>query len=61
MFLSEAKQIIGNQPLWAVRNMRKALEMLTWNNTPEDWERLEACYVVLKTPHTQRIEELNNA
>ena len=57
MFLSEAKQIIGKQPKFAIRNMRRALEMLTRLNTPEEWERLEACYVVLKTPHNKRITE----
>jgi len=35
--------------------MRRALEMLTAQNTPEDWERLNACYVILKTPHKKRL------
>ena len=51
----KAKQIIGNQPKFAIRSMRKALELLTWHNTPTEWERLEACYTLLKTPHGKRV------
>lgn len=48
MTKERAKQLVGSQPLWALRNMKKALSMLTWLNTPEDEERLEACKVLLK-------------
>jgi len=54
MTLEQAEKIIGNQPSWGPRNMRKALEMCTWLNTPEDWRRLEACYVVMRVPHSKR-------
>ena len=49
MDIKEARQIVGNQPTWALRNMKKALSMLTWFNTPEDNERLEACKLVLRS------------
>lgn len=51
----EAKKIIGNQPTWALRNMRRALESMTSLNTPEECKRLEACYTLAKTPYAKRI------
>ena len=48
MTLQEAKELIGNQDTVSLRNMVKALNMLTALNTPEDWQRLEAAKVVLK-------------
>jgi hypothetical protein len=48
MNLIEAKQIVGNQPTWALKNMVKALKMLPAFNTAEDLIRLEAAKVVLK-------------
>jgi hypothetical protein len=48
MTIAEAKQIVGNQPTWALKNMVKALQMLPWMNTPEDEQRLIAAKVVLK-------------
>jgi hypothetical protein len=48
MNLQEAKGIVGNQDTTSLRNMIKALNMMTWKNTPEDWQRLEAAKVVLK-------------
>ena len=48
MNLQEAKEIVGNQDTTSLRNMIKALNMLTALNTPEDWQRLEAAKVVLK-------------
>lgn len=29
----------GTRPTWELRNMVKALSMMTWRNTPEDWTR----------------------
>lgn len=55
MTRKEARAIIGNQPKWAVRNMRRALEMMTYRNTPDDWKRLEACYTLAGTPHSKRV------
>ena len=48
MTIKEAQRIVGYQPTWALRNMKKALSMLTWLNTIEDEKRLEACKIVLK-------------
>ena len=48
MNLQEAKELVGNQDSVSLRNMIKALNMMTWKNTPEDWQRLEAAKVVLK-------------
>lgn len=48
MNLIEAKQIVGNQPTWALKNMVKALKSLPALNTAEDLIRLEAAKVVLK-------------
>ena len=49
MTLEKAKRIVGNQGTWALRNMVMALNLLPRLNTPEDWERLEAAKVVLKS------------
>ena len=48
MTLQEAKELIGNQDTVSLRNMVKALNMLTALNSAEDWQRLEAAKVVLK-------------
>ena len=48
MNIIEAKQRIGNQPTWALKNMVKALKMLPALNTAEDELNLEAAKVVLK-------------
>lgn len=48
MTLEEAKKIVGNQPTFALRNMVKALSMLTILNTPEDWQRKRAAEIVLR-------------
>lgn len=48
MTLQEAKQLVGNQPTWALKNMIKALKMLPALNTAEDEQRLIAAKVVLK-------------
>jgi hypothetical protein len=55
MTTTEAQKIVGRQPAWAIRNMRKALEMLPWENTPDEWRRLQACYTLARTPKTRRI------
>lgn len=55
MTLDEAKAILRGQPHTCIVNMRRALEMMTWKNTPGDWQRLEACYVYLRVPKAKRI------
>ena len=34
-----------------LRNMAVALSLHSWNNTPEEWRRLEAALVILKERH----------
>ncbi len=48
MTKTEAQKIIGNQPVWAIRNMHTALRMLRRLNTPAEEQRLEAACVVLR-------------
>ena len=48
MTLIEARFRIGNQPTWALKNMVKALNMLSALNTPEEWKNLEAAKTILK-------------
>jgi hypothetical protein len=48
MTLREAKKSVGNQPKWAIKNMVKALSLHSWQNTPEENERLAAGKLVLK-------------
>ena len=48
MTIKEAKAIIGNQPLYAIKNMHRALRMHPWCNTPAEQMRLEACEILLK-------------
>lgn len=54
MTLEQAKRIVGNQPLWALRNMIKALKMMPFLNTSEDSERLKAAQVVLRSNKGKR-------
>lgn len=49
MTTKEAWSIIGNQPKWAIRNMVQALKLMTWRNTNEEWRRLEAAKICLRT------------
>jgi hypothetical protein len=49
MTTEQAWKIIGNQPRQCIKNMVKALNMMPALNTPEDWERLEAGKICLKT------------
>jgi hypothetical protein len=48
MNIAEAKQRVGNQPTWALKNMVKALKMLPALNTAEDELNLKAAQVILK-------------
>ena len=38
----EARALLGDQPSWALRNMARALQMMTRMNNQGDWKRLEA-------------------
>jgi hypothetical protein len=49
MTIEEAKEIVGNQPTWALKNMVKALKMLPLMNTAQDEQRLSAAVMVIKS------------
>jgi hypothetical protein len=51
MTIEEAKRLVGNQDTTSLRNMKKALELpiSRFMNTAEDWQRLEAVKVILKS------------
>ena len=46
MTRKRARDILGNQPRWALSNMSKALQILPHVNTPDDWLRLWALQVL---------------
>lgn len=46
--LNEARELVGNQPTWALKNMVKALKMLPLMNTGEDEKRLAAAKLIIK-------------
>jgi hypothetical protein len=56
MNLEEASRMVGRQPRQCIANMRRALELHTWNNTADDWQRLEACYVFLCIAKSKRLQ-----
>jgi hypothetical protein len=47
--LNEARELVGNQPTWALKNMVKALKMLPLMNTKEDERRLAAAALIIKS------------
>lgn len=49
MTIDQAKEIVGNQPTWALKNMVKALKMLPLMNTAQDEQRLAAAVMVIKS------------
>jgi hypothetical protein len=49
MTIEEAREIVGNQPTWALKNMVKALKMLPLMNTAQDEQRLSAAVMVIKS------------
>ena len=48
MDLTETKNILGDRALWELKNMKKALEMISIFNTAEENKRLEAVNFALK-------------
>jgi hypothetical protein len=54
MTLAEARAIVGNQPLWALRNMVRALRLHSWLNTPEDCLRLAAAKLIIRNVNRSR-------
>ena len=55
MTKTEAQKIIGNQPVWAIRNMHTALRMLRRLNTPAEEQRREAACVVLRKKYQPKL------
>jgi hypothetical protein len=53
MSTQTARRIIGNQPITCVQNMALALSLCTYRNTPDEWTRLEAAVVYLKSNHAR--------
>ena len=49
MSVQEAWNIVGNQPKWAIKNMVKALGMMSAMNTKEENLRLQAGKISVKT------------
>lgn len=47
MTKEEAARLVGRQPKTCLKNMALALSLYSWNNTPEEWTRLEAAIVHL--------------
>ena len=47
--IDESWQIIGNQPLYAIKNMDKALSMFEMFNTKSENLRLKACKIILQS------------
>lgn len=56
MTLEQARKIVGRQADVFLQNMAVALSLMTWRNTDDDWQRLEAAVVVLgrKCPRRAR-------
>lgn len=38
----------AKRPTWELRNVKKALSLMSWNNSREEWLRLAAVTQVLK-------------
>jgi hypothetical protein len=47
MTRDEAKRIVGNQPQACIKAMAIALSLVTYRNTPDEWQRLEAAVIHL--------------
>lgn len=48
MDYKEAKNILGNRPLWELKKMKRALSSLELLNTDEENKRLEAVKVLIE-------------
>ena len=59
MNIREARERVGNQPHYALINMKKALEMLPLLNNEEDNKNLEAVKMVLKANRKNLSASLN--
>ena len=48
MTVEQARKIVGNQSMHCIINMKFALSLHSWSNTPAECERLEACKVLIR-------------
>jgi hypothetical protein len=48
MTYETAIKLTGKQPIWALKNMVRALQMCPWLNTEIENQRLEAGKILLK-------------
>jgi hypothetical protein len=48
MTIEQARKLVGNQPVWALRNMIVALSLHSWLNTEADNLRLKAAKMVIR-------------
>lgn len=53
--LSQIKKLDKYQPTWAMRNMIKALEIHSFQNTTEEWTRYYESKIILKLRALGRI------
>lgn len=53
MSAATARRIFGNQSVHTVQQCAMALAMHPWGNTPDEWTRLEAAVVFLKSNHAR--------
>ena len=56
--IDESWQIVGNQPLYAIKNMYKALIMLEMLNTKSENLRLKACKIILQSKGIFDLEDI---
>lgn len=56
MTAHRAAQLLGNQPMWAIKNMAKALSLFPLMNTPEEDERLAAAQWAIANQRAFSIE-----
>tara|TARA_Y100001963_G_C6705844_1_gene411858 strand:+ start:359 stop:580 length:222 start_codon:yes stop_codon:yes gene_type:complete len=54
MTIDQARKILGQQPVWAIRNMKRALSLHQWLNTAAENQRLAAAKVILSQPKTKK-------
>jgi hypothetical protein len=45
--VDEAKTFVSHPNISVVKAQAAALSLHSWNNTPEEWLRLEACLVLI--------------
>ena len=46
--VDQAKTIVSHPNISVVKAQAAALSLHPWNNTPEEWLRLEACLVLIE-------------